>query len=421
MTRRTPILLFILACAALLAGCDPSKNPNVEAREVEVGYRGPARSNPFLATERFLEKMGLDADEHFSLTEMPPSDVVLIVPAEGVAADGVARRLLDWVSEGGHLIYLLDGADSLKDDWETEIHPRSEAKKDDEADPAAADGEDDAEIDSRTVADLEDIPNGSIFASRPDSHPLLDRLDVELTTRDGKTESVMFPGGELAVEIPNGRGFAVPTWRAGSEAVVRGGPEDAQAVLSFYHEEGRITLMADAWPWRNRYIGVADHARLLWDLINLDGPAGSVWIMRGTRASFASLLFKHARMPLLALAVFVIFWLWRSMPRFGPVIPTAPAVTREFTQHLAMAGNFLWKRRALDSLLEPARRRVLKRFRERSVLENGEIIEEALPELVEASGLSAKRVREALKLKEFRDPNQLTTILRDLQKMDTST
>ena len=85
-----------------------------------------------------------------------------------------------------------------------------------------------------------------------------------------------------------------------------------------------------------------------------------------------------------------------------------------------MAGAFLWKSKAVDALVDPIRRRIFKRYRDRSQMDSGEILAQATDELSESTGISKNRVRAALKHAQVKDPGQLTAILRDLQKLDNA-
>lgn len=390
MNRARASLIFVLAAAGALSSCsDPANDPNVEVHEREVGYRGPARTNPFLAAERFLNKMGADTGQHFDLTEMPGYDTPIIVPAESLKSKQIARNLVRWVSEGGHIIYLLDGADSLNDDWGSAWAERR-------------------------------MERGAGGKKDEDDHPLLTLFEIEVTDRTEPMNRVELHGETLDVHMPGGQGVKSDSWRAGPEAAMKSGPEDASAFLSFYYDSGRITVIGNAYPWRNRFIGKNDHAEFLWEVVSLEGAPPAIWLVRGTSISFASLLWSYGWMPLLSLIALIIFWLWRSIPRFGPKIAETEPVSREFSSHLAMSGQFLWKRKAARGLVEPLRRRILKRYREKSVTGDDEkILKEATEELAEKSGLAPNRVRAALETAKPRDPHQLTAVLRDLQKLDT--
>ncbi|MEM7010125.1 MAG: DUF4350 domain-containing protein [Verrucomicrobiota bacterium] len=409
----TQIALF--AALLTLGGCGGS-GPGPNTREVEIGFVGPARSNPFLAAERFVNEMGSESVQQFDLTDMPSTDVALIVPAEALRADPIARRLIEWVEIGGHLVYLLEGGDTFQNDWANNWVERREEER-----RRAREEKSDSTGESNEPNETELVPiKDDILSKEQKDHPLLTRLDIEVTDRDVGTDTVTLSSDELAVLIPDGKGFDAPDWRDGPQTAIRSGERDAASFLTFFHEAGRVTLIADAHPWRNRYIGDDDHARFLWEVLTLDGVPTQVWLLRGTRMSFMKLLWRYGWMPMLSLAVFIVFWIWFSVPRFGPATPPPAAASREFTSHLAMAGAFLWKSKAVEALLDPIRRRIFKRYRARTQMDSGEILALATDELSESTGIAKNRVRAALKHAQVKDPGQLTAILRDLQKLDNA-
>ncbi|MGI9243784.1 MAG: hypothetical protein ACR2RV_23505, partial [Verrucomicrobiales bacterium] len=99
--------LAILALASvLLAGCG-----DYEEVTYEIGYKGEARFNPFLAASRLLERFDLDAERSSGITRLPDPQAAktIVLPAGSVPSFGSADRLRRWVEGGGHLIYLASG------------------------------------------------------------------------------------------------------------------------------------------------------------------------------------------------------------------------------------------------------------------------------------------------------------------------
>ena len=100
-------------CALLFALC--SCEGHWEEVEKVTGYRGKARVNPFLAAERVLDELGHDAERKLFLSKMPSYDAVMFLSAEGGLSEGRTKQLLEWVENGGHLIYCLGGTRSYND------------------------------------------------------------------------------------------------------------------------------------------------------------------------------------------------------------------------------------------------------------------------------------------------------------------
>ena len=106
---------IVVAAAAVLGLVLLSLVANLQ--KVERVVRTPpgaeARRNPLLAAERFLHAMGIEAHSAARLGELPPTDHVLILAVEDrILTRTRTDRLLDWMSDGGLLIfgpYLEDG------------------------------------------------------------------------------------------------------------------------------------------------------------------------------------------------------------------------------------------------------------------------------------------------------------------------
>ena len=108
----TFIRLTVMTALFFLGGC------KYEKVEVEIGYLGEARRNPFLAAQRLCSEYGLEAETLLSLKDMPHHHTTLILSADAVNSKGMTDLVSTWVSEGGTLIYLLEGATRFQNDFE---------------------------------------------------------------------------------------------------------------------------------------------------------------------------------------------------------------------------------------------------------------------------------------------------------------
>tara|TARA_R110002096_G_scaffold67332_13_gene163438 strand:+ start:445 stop:1542 length:1098 start_codon:yes stop_codon:yes gene_type:complete len=360
--------------------------------EVELGYRGEARVNPFLAAERFLTRMGLDASRQFSLVELPNFDVVMVVPKTAIESSNQAWRVLEWAEQGGHLIYIHRDRNDFLGAWN-----------------AGIESDDETEAESSEAEELEDS-----------EEPLLDWLSIEVKERRRSTKAIRVNGERLEVSVPKGVGFQIePEWMLQGD-VIKSGGKGGFSFASYPYGAGRLTLLADAYPWQNRNVGDNDHAEFLWKIVTLQPGAAAVWLLRSARTSFWALLWKYGWMPLLSLLVFVIFWLWRSVPRFGPKLPSPEPAPREFTSHLAMSGGFLWKHHCVSPLLGPIRRRIQRRYQQKALTFGEADVEDMLVSLADSSGLPVEKVRKAMQTETVRKSDRLKELLRDLQKIDLS-
>ena len=359
---------LVLAAALLLFGC------NGEEIEVETGYRGKARRDPFLAAERFLEANQYDVSTHTWLGDGLPPGATLIATAQSFANRGTTDSVLDWVHGGGHLLLLLDGGETFRDDWEREHHKHTTGEQ-------------------------------------PERTELLEKLGIE-ETKDG--------GGELTVNIADTTAkVKIParfTWAKGETPArtdVSAADGDSIALASFHRGAGRISIAAHAEPFRNRHFGDGDNA---WLLLRLVGHAHSdeVWFLNGVRISFFGMLWEHGWMALTAAAALLAVWLWKSLPRFGPLRAAEDTGTRDFAEHLSLTGAFLWRHRQRAQLIGPLRETVTRAAVRTGLSRSDPDFPEKLAAFAQ---MDALRVRAALFSENIADPRHFLRAIQDLRAL----
>ena len=85
--------------------------------EHEIGYKGRARVNPWLAAERFAQKYDFDVTSLTAWRAPQAEDGVWFVPASMLNNESFIRRMEAWVNAGGHLVALVEHADADINDW----------------------------------------------------------------------------------------------------------------------------------------------------------------------------------------------------------------------------------------------------------------------------------------------------------------
>jgi hypothetical protein len=273
---------------------------------VPVKERTPAsaeaRLRDFLAAERLLERMGLEAKELRSLPELEalPANGVLIMPNRRQAIDaGRIARLVGWVQAGGHLI-----------------------------------------VEAELVG-VEDPLLDSLGVRRKAREPMPKPLALEV---DERRLSVLFPGA-MALEY-SGR------------ARLHAGDQ----LTSLARGKGLATVATSLAFARNGLIGRNDHAELLWTLVTL-APAAQVQVFfRPERLSLWHFLADNAWPALIAGFLLLASWLWRIAPRFGPVAPDRGPARRRLLDHLRASGRYFWTQGLRARLAAAARDAALRRL-----------------------------------------------------------
>jgi len=274
--------------------------------KVWVGASGEARLRPFLAAERFAERMGLSKKELRSLPDLDAlaGGGVLLLPNQRQSLDRQrVERLLAWVQAGGHLV---------------------------------------AEAESLGVAD-----------------PVLDQLAVRRSEAPlGKSLAVAFTdGATLKVSLRPGMAIEPPT----SRLLLRAADGNSLRLATFVRGGGVVTVTTSLDFARNQQIGAPDHAEFLWRLMEATPAKHIAVYYQPVRLSLWSFLTEHALAALAAGVALLVAWLWRIAPRFGPVAPDAPPVRRRLLDHLRASGRYYWALDLRERLLVAARDAALRR------------------------------------------------------------
>jgi hypothetical protein len=374
-------LRFVLALVLTLGfgGCE--QGPTVET---EVGYRGKAKQNPFLAAGRFLEKTGQSVSSLAALPRFPSRSATIIAPAQAFLNPRDSKRVVSWAGTGGHLVIFLQGGEQWLDDWRGNIWSAMHQKHKKKGSPKpVADGDDEEE----------------------EEEPLLKELGISVSLDPFRPESEDLPEEKVKIGYRTYRmrmqdGFTFHKNAPFSSPTVSVGPREKLALYSYQYGAGRITVVANAHPFRNRYIGEGDHASLLRAIVELERHS-EVIFLRALRTREAGLLpseffeklWAEGWMAIVALAVLIVFWIWKNMARFGPPHAPEDLAPRGFTENLLLTGAFLFRYRLTNSLLEPMRRELAATLASRGVsIDNSSVI----ADLAARTGLTPLRVQLAL-------------------------
>ncbi|MEM0897093.1 MAG: DUF4350 domain-containing protein [Verrucomicrobiota bacterium] len=347
-----------------------------EEVETEIGYLGEAKRNPFLAAQRLCEESGYESKTQLTTMELPGYYTTLVLSSESVASIRSAQLIADWVAEGGSLIYFLDGASRFHEDTEVDI--------------ASFDRDWEEEID-----------------------PLLEVLEVQAVESGEGSGEFDFGGEVFDVEMPSDVVFEAE-WVYDEEDFF--GHRDK--VFEFLFGDGLVYLVSDARPFRNRQIGKKDHAAFLMRLLEETENYSVVFVI-GARVSFFAMLVSRGWMVLLPIVLALAVWIWKSLPRFGPILPDDPASGRKFSAHVDTLGKFLWRQRSALALLAPVRRRIAARLRVNQARGEEDLLDEAhLAGLSDRTGLPLERLQSALQEDPGREPARFFQISRDLQTIE---
>ena len=354
-------LMVLLVALLGLTGC------NTKYEEVETGYKGPARTNPWLAAERFLTAYGRPVEVLASWRPPAPGDSTWIIPSELISNGLFARQIDQWMRNGGHLICLIEYSD-FRDDWHLK---------------------------------------GSDAALEPAFERFLDEhgFEIEKSAAGGvETKQIRYRGRPFDVEMKS-------VWQASSRSGSLQGMPTAKV------GQGRLTLVTDARPFRNRWIGDKQHAALLKSLVDSGGSFGTVVFVRGAALSLWTLLMERAWAISLGLCLVIVIWLWKNLRRFGPLeAAEAPSPLRGYDHHLEALGDFQWRLDRGASLLAPLREEILERSH-RLMARSGRLDSDIFAVLGERAGIPRDRVARAMSEPAPADASVFTRTVSDLQQI----
>ena len=371
MIRRLVALLL----AVLFAGCSGKK---VEYEEIEIGHRGPARQDPFLAAGRFLDEVGHTTHKSIRLDECIKQTGTVITPLQSFVNHGETESALTWTKRGGHLVILLAGGESWRNDW--------------------------------SKFEMNDV--WELFKKRevPEQEHLLKELGIKEVSRSGEEkEDFQINRKKLSCTLVGHIDFTDKPERIDASA----GKKEETSFISYRLGSGRVTLLAHAHPWRNRYIGESDHAAMLAAIVGLTSW-DDVWFLNGVRISFWSMLWERAWLAIVALVLLLLVWLARHFRRLGPIGLLKTESARDFSDHLLLTGAFLWRHREAGALVRPVQNAIHAAARRRGW---HEMDDEFFRFITEASGLKPERARAILASEGPGDPHAFRLLMHDLQKM----
>ncbi|WP_193210971.1 DUF4350 domain-containing protein [Luteolibacter marinus] len=358
--------LALILPLLFLAGCGGG---TVKTRE--TGYKGKARLDAYLAATRFLERMDYKVINRPGWPDLDYDAAMLIVPASVLSTDAYVREVAGWVSQGGHLLCLVEHAESYHNDWFSGSKRR--LTKDDDPYPEALE-------------------------------KWLGNVGLKLTLEDDKR----FTEDHLTVDGGRYEVFTEAT------VGVRVGSRSRHALGQTKVGEGLVTVMTDARPFRNRYIDEHEHAALLLALADASPYEGCVIIVRDAGLSLWTLLWEHFRPALFGLLAVTVFWLWKNMPRFGPLRrEESRSNLRDYDHHLEALGDFQWRLDRGAAMLRPLRDLILERAHRQaaSLHRDGDLFEW----IGRRAGIPRERAERAMTHQNPGDPTSFTRLVTDLQ------
>ena len=357
-------LILVLACAWAVHWF--VENFERSERQVRTQQSLEARRNPFLAAERYLVRLGVEAQSLSGrkwLTQPTGESGVLFVNYPGPSLPPEREeKLLQWVEGGGQLVLV---ARQLWDD--------------------------DNETSGNSLLDL---VGARLYRVDPEEED-----DDEQETKPGDTDLVRIrlegqgdTAGSPALEVAfrsnrvlDDRDEDASWWLSGDQGY---------HLLEWRWGEGSITVLSDSDWMSNDALGERDHA---WFLSYLVGDQQQVRLLYSSNMpSLLTLLWRNSPYMVISVSACVLLLLWWLARRSGPRLIRSDSVRRNLLEHLQAVSAYAWRTDKASVLLAASQARVETRWRRRHPL-----LERLEPParsiwIAGKTGLDARLVQEAL-------------------------
>ena len=380
MTRRTLYILALIATAIVALALYASLNWYTRVEyPVRVGQGDEARKNPYLALERFLQRMGARSEFARSPVQLtrPPDKGVLVLAGRRLAfmTPQRVREIDAWVRRGGMLVV------------EAETHGID--------DPLLENYGIEREIPETMRGTPEERREAK---KRAEEKRVEDRAEGRKGVRRHYVADIAWPGASKPLRVR----LTGPGLRIAGEGEPKGlltaMSDDRLAFVALDAGEGRVVALSSLVFLRNFDLGEYDHAEFAWRLLtNAPEQRTSMLFLRLPTPSLWQWIREHAWPVLVAAIVLLLLWLGRIVPRFGPLEPEAPPIRRSLLEHLRAAGRFVWSRGESRPLLEAVRDRLWRSALRRRGGLSGLAHSKAEETLASLTGQSVATVRHALR------------------------
>jgi len=308
--------------------------------------RGEAVTNPFYASQKFVEALGAQSEWRRALGELPSDDAVVVLAHWHW--DLIANRrqqIEEWVSAGGRVVFdktLIGGEEHLKT-W-AGIR-RQYPDPDDEAEDET--GDEDTQDDEEPAAELDDgmAANGECDTLRPvnaDGEMVASGRDFDVCMLDGF--SYLSTEREIAWGLAN---------------------DDGLQALRVNVGRGSVTSI-NASPFGNRDLKEMEHAALFVAALQLRRGDRVIFVSEREHTSLLGLIWIYGAPVVVLFLIMLAALLWRGGVRFGPLGAPTDTARRSIAEQIRGTGQFTMRlgggkalhAAAVRALQEAASRRI---------------------------------------------------------------
>lgn len=390
--------------------------------EVTQPPAGEARTNSYLALERFLNSDGWQADTILTISNPAPTDTLTIVT--GSTADYGPEQIGQWgwwVEDGGHLVLAEPPPELRRAGDMTEFFGFGVAAEggslalDDVSEAVEAGAEEIAEEAGEIAEEAGDEEAGGEVAG-----------GEEAGGEEAATEEVTVAP---AAEVHSGAAKTTLDLECHTYTSVDATREEIDRVwvdedgclvaASRPYGDGRVTILTDIDIFSNTRIREVEHAALAHDLFwqpttSLGNRATIA--LYGERISWIDYLWGLFWPTAITLLIIFAFALLSGTRRFGPFIAPVPTARRERTEHIIAIGRYLWKHESADALFRATQEALLHRVG-RGVIPTQLDRDETAKWLAERTGITVVEARRILAPNAPSNPQVFADLIKSMEDL----
>jgi len=349
--------------------------------QINLPPRGEARYNPLYALKMSLQARDIEVASGgatgLDIAALAEGDLLVLSSDVRLLAEDEVDELLEWVADGGHLVFGLPP------------------------------GEDER------------------------SHPLLEALGIEVVTHFSCLE-FQLPAAAAA------KGRSKPEAKTAShcfrsrfrhdedtedELLWRwGNARDGDLMARGAYGDGSWFVASELDFLENDTLDEPGIAALAWQVLAPALGHGKVHLIHATSAPPLHVLLVREGWPILVPVLLALFaWLWARSQRFGALLPLAAPDRRALLEHIQATGEFAFRRGRGPALHAAVQRMFLARLRRRDpqlAALDGEALVQALSERCQ---YAVAAVRQALHPVDLARPDQFLATIKTLMHLRAKT
>jgi len=392
MKSKMPWIILIITLAGLIAAWLFL----TEEYEVQIwtGEGKKAKLNPYLAAERFLESRGVEvtsSNDQLDFSSIPVSDLVFLAEVDSMLVSQTqVDAALDWVARGGYLLVgvaeEIEGHASILKVFDIEPEYQdvelAEAFLDEDGNVMSASErmeEVNRKIEEREQEeqrrreqgiDAEDEVEKPVDLSDKDSFnaQIFDLLNVDFA-HEFYRMPISDDGEELYLAVLDRMVLSHFSTYDGTEDELNSlyqltswvDDEHGERLLQFDYGEGTFTALSSAELWKNKYIGLGDHAYFLSYLLPDNSTVHLFYDV--SSPSIGQLLAKYFYEAIWAGLILLGLWLWNRGFRVQRVIEVVEGQRRSFAEHLGSSAKFLVANEQYRELIDPIKEDIEQQMR----------------------------------------------------------